>query len=123
MRREAIVLITLLISVSCGGSSATRPRHVDDDVAEVANEGEQSAGDPLAEGEVSTPRQQGACQGSQCASCGSAVCLEGFYCDEQAMACSWLPQCADEFGCDCITKVLPKCVCEERDGGTYVTCD
>jgi hypothetical protein len=66
------------------------------------------------------------CSNDTCSRCGKGICPDGFYCDESANggpACSWLPQCVDATGCDCITNALGEaCRCEERDGGTYVTC-
>lgn len=123
MHRVASVFIASWVGLSCGGSPTTQPQYADGDNSEPYGDSEDSEGDPLAASDdLSTQAASNSCEGPQCAPCGEGVCIEGFYCDEQAMACSWFPQCAEQPGCDCIDKVLPQCTCEERNGGTYVTC-
>jgi hypothetical protein len=69
-----------------------------------------------------TPEPVDACADGNCSHCGQAVCLAGFYCDEGASACAWLPQCAATPGCECLQRQLPECTCEEREGSAFVKC-
>ena len=62
------------------------------------------------------------CAAGSCTRCGEAVCLKGFFCDEGAGACAWIPSCADATDCGCLEQALDGCSCAEREGGLYVTC-
>lgn len=77
---------------------------------------------PEEEGFPEAAEPQGPCNGADCFQCGDAVCLPGFYCDEPRGVCSWLPQCEQGTGCECIERILPGCRCEMREGGVYVDC-
>jgi hypothetical protein len=66
------------------------------------------------------------CDDGTCSPCGKAFCPTGYYCDlklKGGPACEWLPECADQATCGCVTGALGSgCSCEERGGGVYVTC-
>jgi hypothetical protein len=61
------------------------------------------------------------CSDGTCFSCGDGFCPKGFYCDRKSGGCSWLPECAQEASCACVSRVLSDCSCTEDSGGVY--CD
>jgi len=117
LRKLPFVLVLMLLGApgACGGSSP----------------GAKSAGgssDEEGAGEWSgRDGSDSGCPGGNCAKCGTAVCLVGYFCLESAAkgpTCSWLPECASEASCSCVEGVLGDgCACEERDGGVFVTCE
>jgi hypothetical protein len=112
-------LISLLcIASACGGSGSTAS---DTKLPAEAPPDEASGDEPEAVEEEPAPPPD-PCASGTCTKCGEAVCLSGFYCEEAVSACGWLPQCADSPSCECVSKVLSDCQCEERDGGVYVKC-
>ncbi len=106
---------------SCGGSGASGPgaktgKHAK---AEEETRGEGEEGESEA-AEAPAPR----CSDGACFECGSGICPKGFYCDEKAGGCGWLPECASNASCGCVKAGLGgSCSCEERAGGSYVKCD
>lgn len=118
MARALFGVLAAYLSAACGGpTSQTEARSVD----EVSQESDDDFGDGSNEsGSNPSPRP---CENGSCTECGDSVCLSGFYCDESAQACAWLPDCPSELTCECVTRSLPECQCEERDGGVYVSCD
>ena len=67
------------------------------------------------------------CDDGTCFLCGDGICPTGAYCDENAQggaACAWLPECAKEPNCGCITGVLgANCSCDDSSGGPIVNCN
>ena len=106
----------MLLAAACGGSTGKAKSAHDDSRDSSSLDSDINAGEP--------PVLD--CSNGTCSRCGKGLCPDGFYCDESANggpACSWLPQCVNAAGCDCVTNALgATCGCEERDGGTYVTC-
>jgi hypothetical protein len=104
----------LLLVVGCGGSTGPA-KSVPSETEESGNVSEDADLVPVLD-----------CSNRTCQRCGPGICPEGSYCDESAgggPACSWIPQCVDTVGCDCLVDVLgSRCDCEERDGGRYVKC-
>jgi hypothetical protein len=118
------------LGAACGGGGASGARaESGDDVSDEeanASGGDEAADDDDAESESS---DEGAplrarCTDATCFECGEGLCPSGFYCDVKAgPACSWLPECAREPSCGCITRVLGDgCACEDKGGGPHVTC-
>jgi len=113
----------LALVAGCGGGTPgpTSP---------VEEEGEQGAEAPKASTKArrqSRPARV-TCEDGSCFSCGEAVCLTGFYCTatRRGHGCAWAPGCATKVTCACLAGSLrdtPGCVCEEKEGGVYVTCD
>ena len=105
----------LLVIVGCGGS-AVPAKSVPADTSDSED---------VSRVDADTPPVLD-CGNGTCQRCGPGICPEGSYCDESAgggPACSWMPQCVDADGCDCLIQVLgSRCECEQRDGGTYVKC-
>lgn len=104
--------------VGCGGNAG----HVRSAREESAGADQMQGGSD--EDAVTSPLLD--CGNGTCQRCGSGICPEGSYCDESASggpACSWIPECVDTIGCDCLLRVLGShCECDERDGGAYVSC-
>ncbi len=120
---SALGALSLLgVLSNCGGSNqpATSSTHSHAESTE-ATEDESFTPEARAEEPTETVKPDPCAQG-QCTPCGDTVCVAGFFCDERAQACSWLPQCAKDPSCDCLQKALDGCSCESRDGGLYVTC-
>jgi hypothetical protein len=114
-----------LAGVACGGG-APRDSQTPDQAEETeaaSSAAEESAGE-TASAEV--PAREDPCSDGGCFSCGESVCLTGWYCDENAKGgtgCSWLPDCATNPTCRCLTKVLgSECSCNEDAGGPRVSC-
>lgn len=64
------------------------------------------------------------CADQSCFRCGDGICPKGFYCDEKAGACAWLPECPSEASCSCVKEGAGDgCSCEERSGGVYARCE
>ena len=118
LRKSAVLLVTA-IPLACGGaqtSEARAPEQRDDEPKQESR--------TVSEQQPSgAPRVTDPCADGSCAPCGKAVCLSGFWCDEQTEACSWLPECADHLDCACVSRAMPDCECEERGGGVYVRCN
>jgi hypothetical protein len=115
--RVALILCPGLES-GCGGSNEPGAATA----AAVSPEArvEESSPAPAAQSESSPPADQ--CAEGTCTHCGEAVCLSGFYCDESAQACGWVPACAKEPSCECLQQALPGCSCEARQDGLFVRC-
>lgn len=109
---------SLLVS-ACGGS-APQPEPAQSGTSPAAGQAEPQ--EPVSvESAPSVPADP--CSSGDCSACGDAVCLRGFYCDEKAAACAWLPQCAKTPGCDCLLEALGgDCTCQERAGAAFVEC-
>ncbi len=119
--------VVLAVSMAAAGATACGgPQQVaaPDEVDSEPTSSTQSSADATeyeAEGdEPEAPPDP--CADGSCAPCGDTVCLKGFFCDEAAGACSWVPSCAEEPDCGCLEKELSGCSCAERDGGLYVQC-
>ncbi len=117
------LLPILLLVASCGGETRARSAQSPDSSSEEFPSSDSPAQD-YEQGETeSAPRAS--CDDGTCFECGDGVCLEGFYCDQDASggaACSWLPDCAKSPSCSCIEKVLgPSCECHDA-GGPMVSC-
>lgn len=122
MQRLLIALAGSLLG--CGASPGAEPRNAESAQSGEVESADYDLDDPLANvDDVETSGASSSCHGDTCTTCGESVCLEGFYCDEVAQACSWLPQCASDDSCKCIEAALPHCECKSRDGGTFVTCN
>jgi hypothetical protein len=128
--QRAALLALVGALAACGGASAgSTPRGAegerdyDDRSPERAGEDEETQGSGESE-DTSTSRMS--CDDGTCFECGDGMCPSGFYCDESAAggaACSWLPTCAAQATCKCVRKALGGgCSCEERAGGTFVSC-
>jgi hypothetical protein len=106
--------------LSCGASTETAPVTAADAPREaVAVDGPEE----IAEAPAEAPAVIDACADGSCQHCGEAVCLSGFYCDEGAGACAWVPACAKDPTCECLQQALPGCQCEVREGGLFVRCN
>lgn len=121
--RTAISVLVLGLVVSCGGGGGggangkpvaggdeahdrDNPAKTDEDSADES----ETASDP--------------CADQSCFRCGDGICPKGFYCDEKAGACSWLPECASEASCSCVKQGAgDSCTCEEKSGGVYARCE
>jgi hypothetical protein len=119
--------VACVLGTGCGGSAAGSSEPAATPHEKAASKSADSA--PSA-GEEPAPEEEAPqaalCDDGTCHSCGSGMCLTGWYCDESAKggaACGWLPQCAEKPSCACLSKVLgPGCACSEQGGGPHVTC-
>ncbi len=116
------MLLACTATWSCGGGQASGGSTNTPESQTSDSEGDYASDDFGGDASEEAPVQNPCADGS-CTSCGDNVCLEGFFCDEQAQACSWLPQCADDFSCSCLKQTLTDCSCSEREGGVYVSCE
>lgn len=120
-RSLAHVLLPLAVT-GCGGGGGQQPS--DASSAESRADDAALSGDETAfESDEPPAPPADPCQAGICTPCGESVCLPGFYCDERESACAWLPQCAEQPSCACITSALPGCECDERQGAIYVSCE
>ena len=108
-------------SVLCSCGSRNEPAPATAAAATPAATDEESSARPEAV-ESEPPPAADACAEGSCTHCGEALCLTGFYCDEGAQACGWVPACAKEPSCECLQQALPGCSCEAREGGLFVRC-
>lgn len=113
------VMLGVGLACSCGGNNepapataAAVPHH--DSATETNTEAEAVESEP--------PAKLDKCAEGTCTHCGDAVCLNGFYCDEGAQACGWVPACAKDPSCQCLQQALPGCSCEAREAGLFVRC-
>ncbi|MEZ4221895.1 MAG: hypothetical protein R3B13_13260 [Polyangiaceae bacterium] len=111
-------LWALLLAACGGGQGGGAGSQVGGtDRPENGGETAEAGGDSHAE--APTP----ACNDEGCFPCGEGLCPKGFYCDQQAPggpACSWLPECAAEPTCACLSKSLgSECSCSEKSSGVY----
>jgi hypothetical protein len=107
------------LACSCGGSHEPAPATA----AAVPTEDSATEANPEADAvESEPPAKPDQCAEGTCTPCGDAVCLNGFYCDEGAQACGWVPACAKEPSCECLQEALPGCSCEAREAGLFVHC-
>ncbi len=119
-RLLAALALGCLVS-SCGGATpkAHAPREQADDTPAGSTSGSSDSA-------PETP-QAPSCDDGTCFPCGDGICPKGFYCDRKAAggpACSWLPDCAKQVSCDCVTKTLGSgCSCNADNGGVYVDCE
>lgn len=115
----AIALVSL--ASACGG--ATPAAHAP---KQHADETPDNTGPATSENAPATPQPPN-CDDGTCFPCGDGICPKGFYCDRKAPdgpACSWLPACAKQASCSCVTKTLGSgCTCQSENGGVYVDCD
>jgi hypothetical protein len=112
--------LTLLLALGCGGAE---PAPNTAAAANSPNEASETAEPVSPEAETPVAAAPDECADGGCTHCGDAVCLQGFYCDEGAQACGWVPACAQQPSCACLEQALPGCRCEERDGSQYLHCD
>jgi hypothetical protein len=121
--RASISVLFLALVASCGGGGGTGPNGkpvADGDEARDAARRGSSDGTDEEESEVAIDP----CADQSCFRCGDGICPKGFYCDEKAGACSWLPECAGEASCGCVKQGAgDSCTCEEKSGGVYARCD
>jgi len=119
-----LLILAALASLALGGCGGSGPAEPNTPQAEVDSEPSDSAPDEQWDDTTSEePVQLDPCADGSCSQCGDAVCLSGFYCNESAGACGWLPECVKTPSCTCLERSMPQCSCEERDGGLYVNCD
>jgi hypothetical protein len=122
-RTSLSTLLLVLVAACGGGGGATGPngtRAADGDDARDGNDRRSGDGTSEDESEVATDP----CADQSCFRCGDGICPKGFYCDEKAGACSWLPECAGEASCGCVKQGTgDSCTCEEKSGGVYARCD
>lgn len=109
-------------ATACGGTAPEPESAHGDNTSRAVSEAEPTepaAVEPAAEQSTS----KDPCSSGGCNTCGDAVCLTGFYCDQTAAACAWLPQCEETPGCKCLLAALgANCTCEERAGAAFVDC-
>lgn len=128
MRPFLCCFALLLLFPSCGGGAATTGEAKSADSSDARSD-DASGDSDESEGNgesASTPDQpQGPnCDDGTCSLCGNSICPAGWYCDEEASACSWLTECAEKPSCGCVTRVLGSaCKCKEERGGLKVACD
>ena len=119
-RLFAVVALGFLVS-ACGG--ATPAAHAP---SKQANETSDNSGSTSPDEAPAAP-QAPSCDDGTCFPCGDGICPKGFYCDRKAPggpACSWLPACAKQASCSCVTKTLGSgCSCNAENGGVYVDCE
>jgi hypothetical protein len=121
--RALTILFLVLALPRCGGSGAgSGPGTANDVESDQPQEATVEAFDTAAESGGEAPSTE-PCAGGSCTRCADTVCLSGFYCDERANACSWVPACAKDPTCACLERALPACQCEEREGGLHVSCN
>jgi hypothetical protein len=132
MRVSPCCLALVLLITGCGGpgsggsegkakSASDAASSADDGAAE---RDEQPSEDADADEAGAEKPNTASCDDGTCSPCGDGICPSGWYCDEKAGACSWLPECADKVSCSCVTRVLgAACKCREEAGGLKVTCD
>jgi hypothetical protein len=115
-----------LVGAGCGGATqapAEEPESSVGSVAESRDDDDDSA--EIGDGDDGPAEaSRAACTDETCFACGEGLCLKGMYCDATAgPGCSWLPECAKQPSCACITRVLGKdCKCDESGGGPLVEC-
>ncbi len=119
---RALACSLAALSSSCGGQTASdTPADVDSEGSDEGQGFDPGSDELVEQSEPKAPED--ACAGGTCFHCGEeAVCLEGFFCDEGASACGWVPECARETSCECLQEKLSGCTCTERDGGFFVQC-
>lgn len=118
VRFAVTIAMTVIVNVACGASGASTPPREQAAASDAEDEVDtESAPETPAQSEPVDP-----CASGTCSQCGNAVCLAGFYCEEAVSACGWLPQCANQLTCECVTAVLKDCSCEERGQGVYLSC-
>ncbi|HMR05227.1 MAG TPA: hypothetical protein PKA88_05605 [Polyangiaceae bacterium] len=104
---------------ACGGAASSGPGSAAGPGAEGS--ATQGPGSEAAEESPATPESR--CQDGSCFVCGEGLCPKGFFCDQKAAggaACSWLPECAAQPTCACVSKVLADdCSCAEKSGGVF----
>jgi hypothetical protein len=114
----------LALTTACGGSGAGsggNGKPVTDGDG-IADRGERGANEDGSEDEGQSSSDP--CADQSCFRCGDGICPKGFYCDEKAGACSWLPECAGEATCSCVKQGAGDgCSCEEKSGGVYARCE
>lgn len=117
--RALALLLAASAACACGASNEPAPA-----TAAAVTPAEPDAESNAPEGAVESepPAAADACAEGTCTHCGEALCLNGFYCDEGAQACGWVPACAKEPNCECLQQALPGCSCEAREGGLFVRC-
>src|SRR5258707_10172659 len=114
------------IVVACGGGSAGVPRtlhtartpHRD---ARKDDSADTTVGRPV----TAPPSPADRCTDGTCFPCGSGYCPNGFYCDlgtKGGAACGWLPACAKEASCACVTRAFGACTCATESGGAQLSC-
>jgi hypothetical protein len=108
-------------TVACGG---TVPEPESSHGGTSRTESESEPAEPASVEPVAEPAAaEDPCSWGGCNACGDVVCLTGFYCDQAAAACAWLPQCEETPGCKCLLEALgANCTCEERAGAAFVDC-
>lgn len=122
MTRVAISVLVLGLVASCGGSSGGPNGKPTADGDGAHDRSGRSPGDDTSEDESEVANDP--CADQSCFRCGDGICPKGFYCDEKAGACSWLPECASEASCGCVKQGAgDSCTCEEKSGGVYARCD
>jgi len=121
----AFAALLALFAAACGGT--TQPA-ASSESPERARESTHATGEAERgesdEASASPAPPRATCDDGTCSPCGNALCPTGWYCDETAPggpSCGWLPECAQKSGCACLKKGLG-CSCEEKNGGTYVSC-
>jgi hypothetical protein len=124
---EIGVALLAAIFVGCGGgSSAGVPRTPH--AARTPQQDEQKG-----DREEATERRSAApppspadrCTDGTCFPCGNGYCPNGFYCDlgtKGGAACSWLPACAKDASCTCVTRAFGSCTCATEGGGAHLSC-
>jgi hypothetical protein len=117
-----VTIGVLSVVAGCAGATPGPTGPADENGAETRA----SAGG--AKGRRSPRAARITCEDGSCFSCGETACLNGFYCavTPRGRGCAWTPSCASRVTCDCLAATLresPGCVCEEKAGGVYVSCD
>ncbi|MCA9593512.1 MAG: hypothetical protein KC776_09390 [Myxococcales bacterium] len=121
MNRTRIVIALGLFVAACGGGAAGGA-DAKNGGSLAGGEGGSGEGGGSENAEPAGPTLP-SCDDGTCFQCGEGLCPKGFYCDEKATggaACSWLPECAADASCGCVTKVLGSdCSCTEKSGGVF----
>jgi hypothetical protein len=113
------------MTLACGGENTPPPESAHSASAKGVAEKPSTADSAEAEeAPESVPRSS--CEDGTCFECGSGMCPQGWYCDENTQggaACSWLPECGKKLDCACVGKALGSaCACSEAQGGLHVKC-
>jgi hypothetical protein len=117
----ALALGALLAACGGGGGAGANGKPAANADGEGGPGGSRRATDGESEDESEAPVDP--CADQSCFKCGEGICPKGFYCDEKAGGCAWLPECPSDASCSCVKQGAGDCSCEERSGGIYVRCE
>ena len=122
VRLDFVTLLAAALAAGCGGgqTGGASANDVESQGGSSQGGGASAGGGEDGESGPSLP----SCDDGTCFRCGEGICPKGFYCDQSAGACSWLPSCPEEASCGCVQNALgSSCSCQEKGGGAMVRCE